>query len=59
MSKTHVSIGGCLYRVVHGGEMPSHAVYIGVGRLVNPNGFYVDAPCVSLYRVGNIFMYHI
>lgn len=54
MSSTHVSYDGFLQRVSgvvrSHNELPSGAVFVAFGRLVNPNGSYDNAPRVSLYR---------
>lgn len=48
-SGTHVSFGGCLYKVSKG-ALPQGAIFLGYGRLVHPKGSYIGAPYVALYR---------
>lgn len=53
MNRTHVSYGGFLQRVTAVArshrDLPSGALFVAFGRLVNPNGSYDNAPGVSLY----------
>lgn len=47
--RTHLSFNGYCVRAMWRGEAPYGAVRCGTGRLVNPNGNYVDAPYVTVF----------
>lgn len=55
--RTHVSYNGYLQRVEQVlGLYQSRGmglVFVSYGRLVNPNGSYLDAPWVGLYQLPN------
>lgn len=53
--RTHVSVGGVLYKVQlplmpdkWDSRIPDNYSSLGFGRFVNPNGSYHDAPVVEL-----------
>lgn len=58
MTRTHISDSGCLYKVkifyTDINDIPNEAIYRGYGRLVNPNGNYVDAPRVQYFWVHGV-----
>ena len=59
---THVSIGGCLYKLTYPWlleteQIPSDAQNLGIGRLVTPNCHYEGKPVVSLYQYHDRYGY--
>lgn len=54
---THVSYNGYLQKVISSQiEVPPNSSFVAYGRLVNPRGFYNNAPYVRLYQTTDGFI---
>lgn len=54
---THVSYNGYLQKVIsYQIKVPANALFVACGRLVNPKGFYNNAPYVRLYQTSDGFV---